>query len=109
VFAAIPARPTVDELPRFPAILIDLAVVVDDGVPAAEMENVIRNAGAPEVTSVRLFDLYRGSQVPNGKKSLAFALELRDPSRTLKDEDAVRVRDRIMETLGRQMGASLRA
>ena len=109
VYAAMPPRPTVDELPRFPAILIDLALVVDDGVPAWEIERLIRTAGEPEVTSVRLFDLYRGSQVPAGKKSLAFALELREPSRTLTDEDAVRVRNRIMESLGRQMGAALRA
>lgn len=109
VFASIPPRPAVDGLPRFPAILIDLAVVVDDETPAAEIERIIRSAGEPEVTSVRLFDLYRGSQVPQGKKSLAFALELRDPGRTLKDEDAVRVRERIMEMLGRQMGATLRA
>jgi phenylalanyl-tRNA synthetase beta chain len=109
VFAAMPARVAVDELPRFPAILIDLAVVVDDGIDAASVERLIRDAGGPEVASVRLFDLYRGSQVPDGKKSLAFALELRDPVRTLKDEDAVRVRDRIMDALGRQIGAALRA
>jgi phenylalanyl-tRNA synthetase beta chain len=109
VFSAIPPRPSVDELPRFPAVLIDLAVVVDEEAPASDVEAVIREAGRPEVTSVRLFDLYRGSQVPDGKKSLAFALELRDPARTLKDEDAVTVRDRIMDTLGQRMGATLRA
>lgn len=108
VFAALPSRPTVGELPRFPAVVRDLAVVVDDSVPAADVEAVIRSAGAPELTSLRLFDVYRGSQVPPGKKSLAFALELRDAGRTLTDEDAVAVRDRILSELEQQMGAGLR-
>jgi phenylalanyl-tRNA synthetase beta chain len=108
VFAAMPGRPTVEELPRFPAVLIDVAVVVDESVPAVQVEQLIKRAGTPELSSVRLFDLYRGSQVPEGRKSLAFALELRDPTRTLTDDDAVSVRNRIVAMLEQQMGAGLR-
>ena len=109
VFAAMPGRPTVEELPRFPSMGFDLAVIVDRSVPAREVENVIRRAGSPELTSVRLFDLYKGPQVPPGKKSLAFALELRDPGRTLTDDDAAAVRSRIVDMLEQQLGAGLRA
>jgi phenylalanyl-tRNA synthetase beta chain len=58
---------------------------------------------------VRVFDLYRGEQVAAGEKSLAYALELRSPERTLTDEDAVRVRDRIVAELERAVGGRLRA
>jgi len=108
LIAALPTRVRVGELPRFPAVYIDLAVVVDEGLAAAAVADVIREAGEPEMTSVRLFDLYRGEQVPEGKKSLAFALELRVPDRTMTDEDATVVRDRIVQALRERMGAELR-
>jgi phenylalanyl-tRNA synthetase beta chain len=100
LIAAVPARVRAPDLPRFPGTFIDVAVVVDESVPAQRIEALIRTAGEPEVVSVRLFDLYRGEQVDAGKKSLAYALELRSPERTLTDEDAVAVRDRIIEALG---------
>ncbi len=88
---------------------LDLAVVVDDAVPAATVEQVIRAAGAPEVTSVRLFDLYRGEQVAGGRKSLAYALELRSPERTLTDQEAETVRNRITSALRERVGGELRS
>jgi phenylalanyl-tRNA synthetase beta chain len=109
VLAQTPGRPTVTELPRYPAVFIDLAVVVDEGVPASQIEDIIVAAGRPELASARLFDVYRGSQVPDGKKSLAFAIELRDPTRTLKDEDETAVRERIVAQLKERTGAGLRA
>lgn len=108
VLAAMPARPTVSELPRFPAAFIDLAVVVADDVAAAGVERAIRSAGAPELESVQLFDLYRGEQVEAGKKSLAYALQMRVPDRTLTDEDAVAVRERIVGALRDRFQAELR-
>jgi phenylalanyl-tRNA synthetase beta chain len=108
ILAAISPRPEVGELPRFPASFIDVAVVIDDDVPAAEVEGAIVAAGAPELESVRLFDLYRGEQIPPGKKSLAYALHLRVPDRTLTDEDATEVRARIVAALRERFGAELR-
>lgn len=108
VLAALPDRVRAVAPPRFPAVLIDLAVVVDESVPAESVRSVIREAGAPELVSARLFDVYQGDQVPDGRKSLAFALELRDPERTLTDEDAVAVRDRILPALRERTGADLR-
>ncbi|MDQ3953924.1 MAG: phenylalanine--tRNA ligase subunit beta [Actinomycetota bacterium] len=108
VYAALSGRARGQELPKFPPMLIDLAVIVREETPAENVEVVIAELGTPEVTSVRLFDLYGGDQVPAGHKSLAFALELRSPDKTLTDEDAVRVRDRIMSGLAERVGARLR-
>lgn len=109
LLAAGRERVKIDELSRFPAIYRDLALVVDDRVAAAMVEDLVRRAGAPEVTSVRLFDMYTGEQVPAGKKSLAYALELRSRTQTLTDADADRVRDRIITALRERTGAELRS
>jgi phenylalanyl-tRNA synthetase beta chain len=109
LFERLPGRPKVDELPRYPAIYLDLAIVVDDGVAAERVAALIAAAGAQEVVGSTLFDVYRGDQVPPGKKSLAYSLELRVPDRTLTDADAVRVRDRILVALGERTGAVLRS
>jgi phenylalanyl-tRNA synthetase beta chain len=108
VFAALPERVRTEELPKFPAVYLDLALVVDESVPARQVEDVIRGAGGPELVSVTLFDLYRGDQVPRGKKSLAYALELRSAERTLTDDDGGRTRDRILAALRERTGAELR-
>ncbi|MDQ3985159.1 MAG: phenylalanine--tRNA ligase subunit beta [Actinomycetota bacterium] len=109
ILAALPGRPKVEELPKFPPIFIDIAVIVPEKVEGSVVEGAIREFGAPEVTSVRLFDLYRGGQIPEGYKSLAYALELRDPEKTLTDDDAAQVRDRVMSALSERTGARLRA
>lgn len=109
VLAALPGRARAVELPRYPSTFLDLAVVVDDGVAAAKVEEVIRRAAGAALRDLRLFDLYRGDQVPEGKKSLAFALELGSSERTLTDEDATAITDRVTTALGERVGAELRA
>jgi phenylalanyl-tRNA synthetase beta chain len=109
IVGVIPGRPEADLLPRYPAVLIDLAIVVDAAQLATEVEEAIRSAGGPETTSVRLFDIYTGPQVPESKKSLAYALELRAPDRTLTESDATEVRARILRELESRFGAKLRA
>jgi phenylalanyl-tRNA synthetase beta chain len=109
LFAALPERVKVEELSRFPAVYVDLAIVVDDGVPAARVEDVIRRAGGPEVVGTRLFDVYRGEQVPRGQRSLAYALELRSRERTLTDDDVQIVLRRILSSLEERTSARLRA
>jgi phenylalanyl-tRNA synthetase beta chain len=108
LFAAGEGRVKTEELPRFPSTFIDLAVVVDDDTPAAAVLDSIVETGAPELISARLFDRYSGEQIPAGKTSLAYALELRAAERTLTDEDALAVRDRIVERLTESFGARLR-
>ena len=78
-------------------------------VPAAQVESVIREAGAPLLRSVTLFDLYRGAQVGEGRKSLAYALSYQHDERTLTDEEAAKVRGRIVKRLHEVLGAELRA
>jgi phenylalanyl-tRNA synthetase beta chain len=108
VFARLPVREQVEELPRFPAVYLDLAVVVGEEIPAANVETAIREAGTPELASVRLFDLYRGEQIPAGKKSLAYSLTFQVADRTLTDEDVGAVQDRIVAALADKMGATIR-
>jgi phenylalanyl-tRNA synthetase beta chain len=109
LIATVPDREKVEELPRFPANYIDLALVVEESVPAGRVEELIREAGAPELASVRLFDVYRGEQIGEGLKSLAYALELRAQDRTLTDAEALSVRERIVEMLADRTGAEIRA
>jgi phenylalanyl-tRNA synthetase beta chain len=73
------------------------------------VQHLIETLGEPEVTRVRLFDLYRGNQIEARHKSLAYALELRVPDRTLTDEEAVGVRDRIVRGLSERTRARLRS
>jgi phenylalanyl-tRNA synthetase beta chain len=91
-----------------PPIYEDLALLVDDAVPAAQVADLIRQSGGKLLTDVRLFDVYRGGQVPAGKKSLAYALTYQAPDRTLTDEDTKKARGKIVARLERELGASLR-
>lgn len=102
-------RVQAEELAKLPATFIDVALVVDQGTPARNVEDLVRKAGAPEVTKARLFDVYRGDQIPAGKKSLAFALELRLGDATVTDEQAIQVRDRIVNAVRERLGGELRA
>ena len=109
LYARLPDRPRIGELTKFPPNFIDLAVVVPDDVAAQVVEDGIREFGRPEVTSVRLFDLYKGEQIGTGNKSLAYALELRASDGTMTDDQAVEVRDRIVKGLAERTGARLRS
>lgn len=98
-----------DPLPRFPAILRDLAVVVDDAVPTAAVERVIRESGGPWLEACTLFDIYTGEPIAAGKKSLAFGLTYRADDRTLTDEEVAEVHASVVARLEEALGASLRA
>ncbi|HEY3543225.1 MAG TPA: phenylalanine--tRNA ligase subunit beta [Gaiellaceae bacterium] len=97
------------EVSPFPEVRQDLAFVVDEDAPAAALLAAIREAGAPELRDARVFDEYRGAQVGEGKRSLAFRVAFGSPERTLTDEEATAVRSRIVGALAAQFGAVLRA
>jgi phenylalanyl-tRNA synthetase beta chain len=82
-------------------------LIVDDEVPAASVQKALAGASAL-IESVRLFDVYAGDQVPDGKKSLAFALRLRAPDRTLADDEIKAAREAAVAAAG-SLGATLRA
>jgi phenylalanyl-tRNA synthetase beta chain len=94
---------------RFPAVREDIAVVVDEALPAAQVEATIWNAGGNLLREVRLFDLYRGEQIGAGRKSLAYRLVYQANDRTLTDDDAEKIRAKIIKTLERELSATLRA
>ncbi|HXF72409.1 MAG TPA: phenylalanine--tRNA ligase subunit beta, partial [Actinomycetota bacterium] len=99
----------VRELPRFPPVRRDLAFLVPEGTPAGEVRAALVEAGGGLVDACVLFDVFAGAPLPEGRKSLAFSVDLRAPDRTLTDEEAERVVARIVERLARDFGAELRA
>jgi len=94
---------------RFPSLSEDLAIVVDEDIPAQRVQEVICRAGGKYLIRAELFDLYHGPQVPPGKKSLAYSLTYRALDRTLTPEDITRLRDRILRALERELQGKLRA
>jgi len=101
-------EPTVAPLPQFPAVARDLAVVVDEAVAWADLLRAVQTAGVAELESVEPLEVYRGPQVPTGKKSVALRLTLRSPDATLTGEQADRMQGQIVAALERDAGAVLR-
>ncbi|GEK58102.1 phenylalanine--tRNA ligase subunit beta [Marinococcus halophilus] len=95
-------------LPRFPSTTRDIAIVVDESVPAADVKNVIEAAGGSTLYSTSLFDVYQGENLTPGKKSLAFTLVYLDPERTLTDEEVTSAHDQVLRMLEEKTGAELR-
>jgi phenylalanyl-tRNA synthetase beta chain len=102
------AVPTYRDLTSFPRVRQDLAVVVDDDVTAATVLDSVREAAGPLLRDVRIFDVYRGAQVGEGRKSLALALTFQAADRTLTDEDVGPVRDKVVTALTETLGGELR-
>lgn len=99
---------THSDVTTFPAVLQDIAVVIAEDVTAAAVEGAVRAGGGKLLHSVRVFDLYRGEQVGDGRKSLALRLEFRAPDRTLTDEEVTKRRTAIEARLA-EIGGKLRA
>ena len=96
------------EVPRVPAVTFDLALVVDEAVTAERVEQAIRKAGGKLLDEVRLFDVYRGAGIPEGKKSLAWALSYRAEDRTLTDEEVRPVHEKLIRKVSGAVGAEVR-
>jgi phenylalanyl-tRNA synthetase beta chain len=95
-------------LPRFPAVSRDIALVCDTSVTVAALTNCIKRGGGALLREVELFDIYTGSQVPQGKKSVAFSLKLRSDDQTLTDEHADEATKSILALLENELGAVIR-
>ncbi len=107
------ALPVTEVLPAprispFPAVLQDVAVVVDASVPAAAVEAALRSGGGELLEDIRLFDVFEGEQVGEGRKSLAFALRFRGADRTLTEDEASAARDAAVASAAAAVGAVLR-
>ncbi len=94
---------------NYPAVYQDIALVLEEQVPAADIEAAIWEAGGWLLRGVRLFDTYRGEQIGAGKKSLAYALTFQADDKTLRDKDADRVRGKIVKSLEKRFAARLRS
>ena len=107
---ALPGRqpPTAPVISPYPPVHLDVALVVDAAVAAADVTAALHDGGGELLESVRLFDVYTGDQVGSGRKSLAFAMVVRAPDRTLTAADATAVRDAAVAVAAERTGAVLR-
>ena len=95
-------------MPEFPPVLEDLALVVDESLPAERVAELIRQTGGKVVAEVRLFDVYRGEKIGAGKKSLAYSITYQAAEKTLSDKDVAGIRTHILRRLEQELGAKLR-
>jgi len=93
-------------IPRFPSVTRDIALVIDEQVSYRTVENIIQSF--PLVTEVTLFDLYRGEQIPEGKKSFAIRIIYQSPKHTLTDEEVDQTQEQMLARLHQELGATLR-
>lgn len=96
------------EVPKFPPVERDIAVIIDESVEVLEIEKIVIKKAKKMLESIKLFDIYRSDKLGENKKSVAYSLIFRDKSKTLADEDVNKVMDQIIISLEKDLGASLR-
>jgi phenylalanyl-tRNA synthetase beta chain len=109
LFARIPERIAYEDVITYPALRQDLAFIVGEDVSAGDLIEAAREAAGEELREARVFDVYRGEQISAGTKSIALHVAFQSPERTLSDEDAAAIRDRVVAALAERFGAELRA
>ncbi len=109
LYAAARLVPAYEGLPRFPAVLRDLAVVVPLELQNEEVRRVILEVGRPLVEDALIFDVYTGKPIPEGRKNLAYAIRYRSPERTLTDAEVSEAHQRIIAEVNQRLGGALRA
>ena len=97
-----------EDLPRFPTVRRDLALLVDEATEYSELQAVARKQGGPLLRSINLFDVYEGQNLPEGKKSYALSFIFQDPEKTLSDKQVDKLMTKILGGLQKQCGAELR-
>ena len=95
-------------LPKFPATSRDIAVTLAKSIPVGEISKIIEKQKTDILENYRLFDVYEGEQVGEGKKSVAYSLSFRAADRTLTDEEVTGATEKILETLKKELNAELR-
>jgi phenylalanyl-tRNA synthetase beta chain len=109
LIAPVPERVIYEDVITYPANRQDIAVVVPEDVEAGAIVATAREAGGPELREAQVFDVYRGEQAGEGRKSVAVHLVFQSPARTLTDEETTPLRERIVSALADRLGAELRA
>ncbi len=102
------AEKKIGAISNYPPVYEDLALIVDENLPAATVQRAILEAGRPLVTQALLFDVYRGEQIGAGRKSLAFALTYQSPGKPLDEHDVAKLRERIIKLVQKQLNATVR-
>lgn len=108
VFLNIKTDVKFKELPKYPAVTRDIAMLVDKTVPVADIEEVVKKASGKLLESINLFDVYEGEQIPEGKKSVAYSAVYRALDRSLTGDEVQKVFDKVLKNLENQLGAQLR-
>ena len=101
-FAIEKKEKSYQQLPKFPAVTRDFAFLCDVQTPVLTLEKMIAKAVGPTLESIQLFDVYRGKQIPEDKKSVAFSVTMRSPDRTLTDEEADGAMKRVVKALSKE-------
>lgn len=109
ILKLIPALHETKAVPTLPPLLEDLAIVVDESVPAERVAELIRQVCGKVLTGVRLFDVYRDEKIGAGRKSLAYSLTYQAMNKTFSDKDVAGMRARIVRRLEQELGAALRS
>lgn len=107
IYAGIEEEILYKKLPKFPAVTRDLAMLVDENTTVGEIEEIITSCAGKYLESVKLFDVYQGKQIPEGKKSVAYSFSLRSSDHTLTDEEISSAVNKILKGLA-SIGAELR-
>ena len=105
---AVESEYELQPVPEVPPVLEDIALILDESIPAAQVEALIRQTGGKVLTDVKLFDVYRGEQIGIGKKSLAYSLTYQ-AEKTLTDKEAAAIRNKIVRRLENELSAKLRS
>jgi phenylalanyl-tRNA synthetase beta chain len=109
LFAAVPERTVYEDVLTYPAALQDIAVAVDEDVEVGALVEAAQETAGELLREARVFDVYRGDQVGAGRKSVAIHLAFQSPERTLTEDEATTLRDRIIVALAERFGAELRS
>ena len=95
-------------LSQLPGVFRDLAIIVPEDIPSEEAKRIIQTTGGELIASLKLFDVYTGQPVPEGKKSLAYSIEYNSKSGTLTDDSVEVIHQKIISQLAQKLGAELR-
>lgn len=107
IISLIP-RKVYSSIPKFPSVERDIAMIVDEEIPASDIDEAIKNAGPEFLVKFECFDVYKGEQITPGKKSMAYSLAFQSMERTLTDEEVNIARKKICEALESKFGAKIR-
>ena len=109
VFENLNLTKSYNPLPKYPSTSRDIALIVKDEVFVKQIEDIIKANGEDLVESYKLFDVYKGAQIEEGHKSIAYSITYRSKDKTLTDEDVAKVHDKILSELSEKLNANLRS